>query len=332
MARKQLDSSEYSRDNVERYRKQASRKGVRKSLLVGIVAALVILLGGTAFAAVRWYNSINSRLQGTTVDDEELQAVLSEPTTPSDPYYILLLGTDGRAGEEDFRADTIILTRVDPVNKRLTMLSIPRDTRVELDGYGIQKINAAYAFEGAGGAVRAVSELCDVGVNHVAVVHLDELAGLVDYLGGVTVNVSESIYDPEHTGVSLEAGLQTLTGEQAVAWARTRYGYATGDFHRQENQRVLLEAIMNRMLSLSPRQIPGALEHVGDLIGTDLRCYDLVPLFLRFKLVGPQVYSASVPSTTATIDGVSYVIADDAALADMMRIINAGGDPSTSGY
>ena len=88
-------------------------------------------------------------------------------------------------------------------------------------------------------------------------------------------------------------------------------------------------ALRPSLLSLSPKKIPGALDQMGDLIGTDLRCYNLVPLFLRFKLASPVVYSTSVPSDTATIDGVSYVVADEAALASLMRVIDAGGDPGT---
>ena len=131
---KQLDSSEYSRNNVERYHKRAARKGVRKGVVAVIVIALLAALGGTAFAAVNWVKSLDERLHNEEVVDDELRAVLTEPAAPSDPYYVLLLGTDGRAGEEDFRADTIILVRVDPPNKRLTMLSIPRDTHVYYKG------------------------------------------------------------------------------------------------------------------------------------------------------------------------------------------------------
>lgn len=251
---------------------------------------------------------------------------------PGMPYYVLALGSDAQEGDTYSRSDTMMLIRVDLISSHITMLSIPRDTRVEIEGYGMQKINAAYAFGGAGGAVKAVSKLTGAHISHVAVVHLDELAGLVNYLGGVEVDVPEAAYDPEHTGIDLDAGLQTLDGETAVQWARTRYGYARGDFQRQEDQRILMEAIMKKVLSLSPRAMPGALREVAGLIGTDMRCYNLIPMALRFKLGNPTVYSCSVPSTTATIEGVSYVIADEAALKAMMRTIDVGGDPSSLGY
>ena len=302
------------------------RKARRKGHGCLVTLVLVVVLAVAAYWAVA--HPIDDRLAFTREEQQSVNGKLSW-SVPGMPYYVLALGSDGRDDVAGERSDTMILIRIDFWGGKVTMLSIPRDTMIELDGYGTQKINAAYAFGGPGGAVRAVSELCGVGVNHVAVVHLDELAGLVDYLGGVTVDVPEAAYDPEHTGVDIGAGTQTLDGATAVAWARTRYGYARGDFQRQENQRILMQAIINRMLSLSSREVPGALEYVGDLIGTDLRCYDLVPLFLRFKLAGPKVYSTSVPSTTETIDGVSYVIADEASLAQLMRTINAGEDPGS---
>lgn len=289
-----------------------------------VTLVIAILLAVVAYWAVA--HPVDDRLAFSREEQQSVNGTLSW-SVPGMPYYLLALGSDAQEGTTGARSDTMILIRIDLLGGKVTMLSIPRDTMIELEGYGRQKINAAYAFGGPGGSVKAVSELCGVGIQHVAVVHIDELAGLVDYLGGVTVNVPEAAYDPEHTGADLAAGTQTLDGATAVAWARTRYGYLRGDFQRQEDQRILMEAIINRMLSLSPREMPGALEHVGELIGTDLRCYDLVPLFLRFKLAKPTIYSTSVPSTTETIDGVSYVIADEPALAEMMRVINAGGDP-----
>ena len=226
----------------------------------------------------------------------------------------------------------MLLARIDFLAAKVTLVSIPRDTKVEIEGHGTQKINAAYAFGGAGGAANAVSKLMNVPINHVAVVHFEELASLVDYLGGVTVNVPVSVYDPEYTGLILDEGTQTLDGQTALLWARTRHGFETGDYQRQEDQRILLSAIMNRTLSLSPREMPGALDRIGELVGTDLRCYNLVPLFLRFKLSNPVVYSCTIPSTTAMIDGVSYVIADEAALAQLMQVVNAGGDPASMSF
>ena len=85
-------------------------------------------------------------MTGTIALDEELQSVLVDQAAPEEPFYMLLLGCDGRPGESAYRSDTIILVRVDPVNKTVTMLSIPRDTMVTYKG-STMKINAAHFYE-----------------------------------------------------------------------------------------------------------------------------------------------------------------------------------------
>ena len=270
---------------------------------------------------------IDERLSFSREEEATLTGALSW-AVPTTPQYILALGSDAREGEDVSRTDTMMLVRIDFWKSKITLLSIPRDTLVDIEGVGSQKINAAYAYGGAGGAVRAVSNLVGRRINHVAVVHFEELSRLVDYLGGVTVNVPTEVFDPDFTGLILDSGLQTLDGETALALARTRYGFATGDFQRQENQQALLSAIVDRMLSLSPLRLPGLVGELSDLVGTDLRCYNLAPLFLRLLITKPTIYSAQVPAVPETIDGISYVIADTEALARMMDAIDAGRDPA----
>lgn len=249
---------------------------------------------------------------------------------PGMPYYVLALGSDAREGDEISRTDTMILVRVDPLRAQLTMLSIPRDTKVEIEGHGTQKINAAYAFGGAAGAVRAVHELTGARISQAAIVKFDGVESLVDYLGGVTVNVPVAVYDPEYTGLVLPAGEQEMDGHTAMLFSRVRHGFDLGDYQRQKDQRILIEAIMHEVLSLSPLQMPGVVGHMGGLVSTSMRTYSILPLMLRLKLArNVTIYQATVPSTTAMIDGVSYVVADEEALSQMMRVINAGGDPAT---
>ncbi len=249
---------------------------------------------------------------------------------PGLPYYVLALGSDAREGDEVSRTDTMILVRVDPLRAQLTMLSIPRDTKVEIEGYGTQKINAAYAFGGVAGAVREAHELTGASISQAALIKFDGVESLVDYLGGVTVNVPVDVYDPEYTGLVLPAGEQEMDGHTALLFSRVRHGFDLGDYQRQKDQRILIEAIMHEVLSLSPTQMPGVVGHMGGLVGTSMRSYSILPLMLRLKLArSVTIYQATVPSTTAMIDGVSYVVADDEALSQMMRVIDAGGDPAT---
>ena len=247
---------------------------------------------------------------------------------PGLPYYVLALGSDAREGETVSRSDTMILVRVDPLGGKITMLSIPRDTMVEIDGHGTQKINAAYAFGGVAGAVREVHELTGAPISQAAVIRFDGVESLVDYLGGITVDVPVPVYDPEYTGLIMDAGQQQMDGHTALLFSRVRHGFDLGDYQRQKDQRILIEAIMHKALGLSPLKLPGVVGHMGGMLGTSMRMYSILPLMLRLKVGGATIYQATVPSTTAMVDGVSYVVADEEALAQMMDVIDAGGDPA----
>ena len=264
-----------------------------------------------------------------SLSHEERQGLSSELSwhVPGMPYYVLALGSDARAGETTSRTDTMILVRVDPLGGKLTMLSIPRDTMVQIEGYGTQKINAAYAFGGAAGAVREVHALTGAPISHVAVVHFGGIESLVDYLGGVTVEVPVDIYDPEYTGLVLPAGEHEMDGNTAMLFSRVRYGFALGDYQRQMDQRILMEAIMKKTLALPPTKIPGLVGQAGNIVGTTMRMYSILPLMVRFKM-GMTIYQATVPSEPQDVDGVSYVVVDQEALGRMMDVINAGGDPA----
>jgi anionic cell wall polymer biosynthesis LytR-Cps2A-Psr (LCP) family protein len=136
------------------------------------------------------------------------------------------------------------------------------------------------------------------------------------------------VYDPEYTGLILDAGEQQMDGHTALLFSRVRHGFDLGDYQRQKDQRILIEAIMRKALGLAPWKLPGVVGHMDGMLGTSMRMYSLMPLMLRLKVGGATIYQATVPSTTAMVDGVSYVVADEEALAQMMDVIDAGGDPA----
>ncbi len=113
----------------------------------------------------------------------------------------------------------VTLVRIDETAGVVDLISIPRDTMVNIEGHGTQKINAAYSFGGAAGAVSCISEFAGVPINHYVEVHFDELEAVVDKLGGIWVDVPES-FSAGNGGMSFTEGQQRLNGEQALAFAR----------------------------------------------------------------------------------------------------------------
>ncbi|RGJ45812.1 LytR family transcriptional regulator [Olsenella sp. AF16-14LB] len=329
---------EYSRDNVERYSSKRKKHATRRNVVRGIVIALVAVLvgGGTAFAL--WINNVQTRMNNSQVITPELQQSLASsteddtPATPNDPYYVLLLGTDGRPGETDYRADTIILARIDPPNKRVTLLSIPRDTMVEWKGTTM-KINGVHTYDGAAGMVQIVSEKCGVQISHYAEIAFDGLSTLTDAMGGVTVDVDQHIKDTENFDdvTELQPGVQTLNGAQALFYCRCRH-FPDGDYTRMRHQRAFIKAMLNQLLATDdPTKIVNLVNATADVISTDLSVTDIVTL--ASEMVGmdteSDIYTAYVPSEPKDVNGVAYVVADWDALDEMMKVIDAGEDPSS---
>ncbi|MDR2196942.1 MAG: LCP family protein [Coriobacteriales bacterium] len=292
--------------------KGASKKGKRKlktwqKLIIGLGIPAILILG--AVMAILFYlESVDTKLAMEPVEMERLRETLApRPPEPEEPYYVLVLGSDAREAGAASRSDTIMLCRLDPEAKRVSILSIPRDTKIELPDYGTQKINAAMAYGGPAGAVEAVSDFVGVEIAHVVMINFDGFKGIVDRLGGVTLDVP--FYTSFDT-VELQPGVQTLNGEQALAFARCRYSYTLGDFQRAANQRALLKAIARQIIQAPASEIPGHVNSLAECMDTDLSAAQLIEMALSFEGmdVDADMYTGQVPSTTATIDGVSYVI------------------------
>ncbi|MBF0916052.1 MAG: LCP family protein [Atopobium sp.] len=326
-------TSPFSRTQAEGYhkrRKRVFRKQVVVRSLLGVLATVFV---AALVGAAIWYTNVQSQLNNSQVITAELRQTLQEPSAPSDPYYVLLLGTDGRPGETEYRADSIILARVDPIHKRVTMLSIPRDTRVLWKG-SYMKINAVHFYDGANGMVQAVNELCGVHIAHYAEVNFDGLAGITDALGGVTVNVEQYMRDTENFSdvVELYPGVQKLNGAQALFFTRVRYAFADSDYTRMRHQRTFIKAMIAQILNTGdPVAIANTVNSTASMVITDLSVSDIISL--GTQMIGmntdKDIYTAYVPSEGTEIDGQSYVIADEDALAKMMKVIDVGDDPSS---
>lgn len=326
-------TSPFSRTQAEGYHKRRKRVFRKQMVVRSLLGVFTAVFVAAVVGAGIWYASVQAQLNNSQVITAELRQTLQEPSAPSDPYYMLLLGTDGRPGETEYRADSIILARVDPIHKRVTMLSIPRDTRVLWKG-SYMKINAVHYYDGANGMVQAVNELCGVHIAHYAEVNFDGLAGITDALGGVTVNVEQYMRDTENFSdvVELYPGVQKLNGAQALFFTRVRYAFADSDYTRMRHQRTFIKAMIAQILNTGdPVAIANTVNSTASMVITDLSVSDIISL--GTQMIGmntdKDIYTAYVPSEGTEIDGQSYVIADEDALAKMMKVIDAGDDPSS---
>lgn len=324
-------SPEEQARRAEAYRRAAWGKPEKKRMsrgkktAIGVVCAVVAVLVAGGTAAALYFNSLNSKLQSV---DAQILGVLEKPVSAQDPFYMLVLGSDTREEGAAGRSDTIILARIDPTAQDVTLVSIPRDTQVQIEGYGTQKINAAYAFGGAALAVQTVSEFAGVPIAHVVEIDFFGFKDIVDALGGVTVNVPANT---EYQGLYIPEGEQTLNGEQALVFARCRKTYAEGDYQRTKNQRQLVQAVAKKVLNAPVSDMPGLVGSMADAVSTDMSVTELVSLANSMRGMDTgSMKTAIVPSHSGMEDGVSYVFAEEPAWSEMMARVDTGEDPNAA--
>ncbi|MDO4183575.1 MAG: LCP family protein [Coriobacteriia bacterium] len=324
----------YSRDSLTYNTKTRFGMSTPKKILIGFLVALLVVVAAAGTAFGLYINQISNNLKGNYNEEETLaiNEKLVPTTTVEEPFYVMLIGSDERANDDELgaRSDSNILCRIDPTTWVVSMISIPRDTKITYKG-SVMKFNAAYTYGGAAGVIEATTQLTGVQINHYVEVNFSGLEALVDAVGGVTVDVPQPINDPQAGEATIdEAGVQTLNGAQALVFARSRHYYLDGDFSRSANQRTLIMAIVNKVFSLPIGQIPGAVQEMSKCVSTDLTVNELYSLAMQYMNSGAQMtlYSTMAPSTTSDEGGASYVLVDTVGLTNQIALMDAGGDPS----
>ena len=347
-------TSDYSRaEAMERYSGARRKRGRRKGLKVFlIVLGVVAVLASTA----AW--ALMTRISGSfgMASDSALHGTLTEASS-GDPFYMVLIGIDKdeyRSGsneygsaESAYRTDSILLARVDPTEKQVTLVSIHRDTLVDFGTYGKQKINSAYSIgaqrkeageqnvSGASYTVETISKFAGVPISHYAEIDLDQFISVVDTIGGIEVNVPVDVYDPQYTGADIKAGQQTLNGDQALKLCRARHAYdkyGDGDVYRAANQRMVIGAILRKILASDPATIASTVTTLADSVSTDLSVADILSLATQFQgfNMDTDMFSGMEPTNSKYVNDTWYEICDTQAWQKMMTRVNQGLSPYES--
>ncbi|MFS8877790.1 LCP family protein [Synechococcus sp. H55.8] len=276
-------------DRVRAARQQAIRQGILW-LLLGFTAVLAGSAG--AFLAVM----LPRQVIPTSLTPSEQEAFRPDALRAAAldrSLHILILGTDNpdptlplstERERLNTRTDTILLARFDPQAQRITVLSIPRDTRVRLPGFGVTKINAANLAGGPALVAQVVSTLLGgIPIDRYVRLNTEALEALIDAVGGVEVYVPEPMHYVDHTQqlfINLEPGWHRLNGEQAHHFARFRRDHlGLGDIGRVQRQQELLRALSRELLSPAvwPR-IPKVLQVVRTHLETNLTWEEVLSL------------------------------------------------------
>ena len=295
---------------------------------------MVLVLGVTGVGYV-WFRSqvagANAR-----VTPEIRVALTAKPSTtlvstttvaaPESPaaMNVLVLGSDKREQEQGDpgRSDTVMLVHVDPGQNYLSVLSLPRDLRVDIPGHGKNKLNYAYAVGGPALTIQTVEQLTGVDVNHYVEVDFQAFRDIVDALGGVYIDVDRRYYndDPHYELIRLAPGYQLLDGDQALDFVRFRHDQNL-DFGRMERQQMFLRAVKEQALTWDlPFKLPSLVSALFDNLATDLGANDILKLaYWAVRLEPGQSRMLTLTGATGELDGVSYVFVDKQSLSDLVE-------------
>jgi len=222
---------------------------------------------------------------------------------------ILIIGCDEI--ENHGRADTIVFLSISPKTKDVLILSIPRDTRVEIPEMGMDKINHAYAFGGEKLISKTVSSFLDVPIHFYAVADFIGFVQIIDELGGVEMDVEKEMYYVDKAGgveINLYPGKQILDGEKALQYIRFRYD-KLGDLGRIKRQQKLALAVIKKMIHFdSITKIPQIAEGVKGYIETNIEAQDAIALANLFRGVNQEKFRIeTVQGEPVYIKGISYL-------------------------
>ena len=325
-------------------------KNAFRATLAALLAAL-LLLGSASAVMVDEDGYLEEILledgEEIQFDDSQADASLQASLDKvNELQHILLLGIDARPGQTTGRSDTMIILTVDTNNQKIKLMSLMRDIIVAIPGRENNRLNSAYYFGGPDLLLQTIENNFGIHIEHYVGVNFSLLADLIDQIGGLTLTVESDYYMdrinavikednkvlglPEDDGLLTHAGEQLMTGKQAQAYARYRYGTSDGDFGRTARQREVITKIFHRLTEMSMVELSAlAMANLGNVV-TNLTLQDIMLLApamlslkdaeieeLRLPVDGGYKFqtvrgmSVIVPDRTMTMEAIAEFLTED---------------------
>ncbi|BDG49077.1 MULTISPECIES: LytR family transcriptional regulator [Parageobacillus] len=275
--------------------------GIAAALLVGAGIFTYSIYHNVKQTAKQMYENVHWKSEKR---DEEVS--VKEKT----PISILLIGVDERKGDRG-RADSLIVMTVNPKKKSVEMVSVPRDTRTEIVGRGTKdKINHSYAFGGVEMTMATVEHFLDIPIDYYIKVNMESFRDIVDAVGGVTV---DNPFAFTYEGTHFPKGKITLDGEKALKYSRMRYDDPRGDFGRQDRQKQIIQAIIEKGASFSSLANYGdVLTAIGKNMKTNLTFDEMKEIQANYKEARHHIEQLYITGKGKMIGGTYYLLVPEA--------------------
>ena len=313
---------------VEKNNKKKKTKSLFFKISITIISIIALLIA----IGIGTFYSIFNKMDNIALNKENLGVTSKEELEVYDNYKkiknIALFGIDSADGVG--RSDSMMIATVDPVHDKLKITSLMRDSYVNIEGYGYDKLNHAYAFGGPELSIKTINQTFGLNIEDFVTVDFASLPKIIDILGGLElditseeleyingyiddINSKDGTYSPHIT----YAGPQLVDGVQALAYSRIRYTTG-GDYERTRRHRTVLEGLFNKALTVSPTQYPTIINEILPYVKTNLGATDILSLATKVATMGGGTleqdrFPRDGYGQGEMIDGVYYLVFDEAA-------------------
>jgi len=337
---------------AERHKKKKpnAKKNRGKAWLIALAVLAILVLGGFIFRKELTVLAFDTFLAGTIKESlDNSYAPIDQPPKgggdqemtvaelTKEPFSVLLLGTDQR-DDERARTDSIIYSVVRPADNKVLLISIPRDSYVDMVGTPTikgtrskTKINAAYAYGGAQMSVDTVEALLKHDVDYYATINFNGLKDVVDAMGGVELPITEKIENKQadHEKFTIEPNKPIYDGTEALNYVRYR---EDSDFKRTERHRIFLKQVLNRMKSVENlTKIPELIGIAGQNFKTNMTSDFMLSLAKTVIMSDstPEISSHMLQGEGAIRDAWYYDL-NEKDVEETIESINKWLDPNST--
>lgn len=282
------------------------RKLTKKQIAIRVAIIAAAVLAAIAIAVVSIVAALLGRVDRTS-EISGSTGIDSNIEFSKDVTNIALFGLDTRQNNDVGRSDAMIIVSIDRVHDKIKMTSIARDSYVKVDGHGQTKLTHAWAYGKANLAVKTINQNYGMNITDYAYVNFFEFVKLIDYIGGVDIELSAAelkianeYYAPELNGLGIPCppipgtGVQHLTGAQALAYSRNRY---TGsDIDRGNRQKKVLQAAYEQMKTTPITKYPGIISQILGMVHTNMTNGELLSIATWVATKSPTIEMLSLPT------------------------------------
>ncbi|MDU2673174.1 MAG: LCP family protein [Clostridium sp.] len=284
---------------VEKNNKKKKTKSLFFKISITIISIIALLIA----IGIGTFYSIFNKMDNIALNKENLGVTSKEELEVYDNYKkiknIALFGIDSADGVG--RSDSMMIATVDPVHDKLKITSLMRDSYVNIEGYGYDKLNHAYAFGGPELSIKTINQTFGLNIEDFVSVDFASLPKIIDILGGINLDITDEEITCEininnyidgineslgtNTPHIYSTGVQTVNGVQALAYSRIRYA-SGGDYERTHRQRIVLDQLFEKALNVSPAQYPNFINQILPYVQTNLGAADIISLATKVATMG----------------------------------------------